>query len=147
MGGHPLALEQLKQQGRNPAIEGPLTGQLGLLEGIEGGGVVLEFHRHQIALVGLENPLCLALMEQGPEAVAGHGWLVTDGDGAGAGAWAGWSGSANQAGLRGQKRSRPGGGMAAAPPGRAQLLLQLLLAGQPQGILAPPRLAPQGLTS
>ena len=55
----------------------------------------------------------------------------------------GAGGGGKPAGLIASDRSGQGGGMAAPLAGGAQLLLQLLLAGQPQGILARPRLASQ----
>ena len=73
VGRNPLALEQLKQPRGDLTVHQPLARQLGLLQGVKGGGVVLVFDRHQIGLIGLIDALGLAFVEERSEGVSGHG--------------------------------------------------------------------------
>jgi hypothetical protein len=81
VGGDAIALQQLKQVGGDLAVELAFARQLGLLEGVEGGGVVLVFHGHQVRLVGGKHALGLAFVEQRSEGDGGHGGGLRQGRG------------------------------------------------------------------
>jgi len=68
MGGYPSRRQMFEQEGGDPAVEWPLPLQLGLLEGVEGCGVILEFDGQQVALIGAKNTFGLALIERGGRA-------------------------------------------------------------------------------
>ena len=75
MAGLPPPLKRLKKPGGNFPIQQSLATKLGKFLAIEGGGIVLELHRHHPGTVGFKHLFGLALMEQGFDGKGTHGLI------------------------------------------------------------------------
>ena len=63
VGRHALLLQAAHQVVGHAVVDGPLAGDGALLQAVEGGGVVLVGHDHNIGVAGGEDLLGLALVE------------------------------------------------------------------------------------